>query len=215
VTATLTNNGPAPRTRRQLDDSIARMDGMIEGLSDAIPGAVKEALEEHVGPAIANGIKAAVLEVLSNPDLMNTLRGVLPQQEPPTSRQGPQGPIIVPMPRPSLIRNLAGKVGSAVTGTATWCREQVGTAAKSNANTAQLVINKLADLRRRMWILRFLPKSVLVALTLSGVAAAVAVLAPNWTIAALSCLSAVVAAGLARLATWFRRTTLPLHLSTD
>src|SRR3954469_14738800 len=66
VTITPTSNG---RARRSLNDSIVRLDDMIDGLSEAIPATIRDTLKESIAEAITEGVKAAVVEVLTNPAL--------------------------------------------------------------------------------------------------------------------------------------------------
>lgn len=63
------------RPRRSLNDTISRLDEMIDGLSEAIPATIRDTLRESVADAIAIGVKAAVVEVLSNRELFDAMRG--------------------------------------------------------------------------------------------------------------------------------------------
>ena len=53
-------NGTMRSRRPQLNESIERLDEMIDGLAVAIPGAVADSLREALGPAFAAAIKDAV-----------------------------------------------------------------------------------------------------------------------------------------------------------
>ena len=66
-------NGRPPR--RSLNDAIGRLDEMIDGLSTAIPETIRDTLKESIADAIALGVKAAVVEVLSNRALLEALHG--------------------------------------------------------------------------------------------------------------------------------------------
>src|SRR5947207_577160 len=74
TTATLNNHVPA-RPRRSLNDTIGRLDGMIDGLSEAIPGTIRDTLQESVGAAVAEGVRTALTELLTNPEVWTVLRG--------------------------------------------------------------------------------------------------------------------------------------------
>ena len=53
-------NGTMRPRRPQLNESIDRLDEMIDGLAVAIPGAVADSLREALGPALAAAIRDAV-----------------------------------------------------------------------------------------------------------------------------------------------------------
>src|SRR3954470_6436830 len=106
-----TTAAPAPpngRARRSLNDTIERLDSMIDGLSDAIPATVRDCVADTVPAAIAEGVKAAVLEVLSNPDFLARVRGPAPAA------------------RPTLRERVAAAVKKARAAGARWVRSAVG-----------------------------------------------------------------------------------------
>ena len=203
MSATMTNND-APRTRRrQLTEELEKLDTMIDGLSEAIPGTIKDVLEQQVGTAIADGIKAAVLEVLANPDLITVFKHNMPPSTPPASQQGP---VIVPIPRPSLLRTLLSKFKSTVAGVARWGQDKVVTAAKTIADTACLVKNKVAALSQRLWRYRLAPKEVVLALAVGGLAAsAVALVATHSMGLTLSGVGGACHSAAAQLGLWLRQ----------
>jgi hypothetical protein len=61
------------RHRRSLNDTITRLDEMIDGLSVAIPETIRDTLKDSVADAIAIGVKAAVVEVLTNRPLLDAM----------------------------------------------------------------------------------------------------------------------------------------------
>ncbi len=63
-----------PMPRRTLNDSISRLDEMLDGLAEAIPATVRDTLKESIGLAVAEGVKAALIEVLSHPEIMQRLQ---------------------------------------------------------------------------------------------------------------------------------------------
>ena len=83
MTQTMTMPDSVNGRPRSLNDTIARLDDMIDGLSEAIPATIRDTLKDSVAEAIAIGVKAAVVEVLSNPALLRAMRG----QVRPTLRQ--------------------------------------------------------------------------------------------------------------------------------
>ena len=46
------------RQRRSLNDTIGRLDEMIDGLSEAIPGTIRDTLQETVGAAVGTAERA-------------------------------------------------------------------------------------------------------------------------------------------------------------
>ena len=69
---TYSNGRSVPR--RTLNDSIARLDQILDGLGEAIPAAIKETLQDSIGVAIAEGVKAALIEVLSHPEVIQRMQ---------------------------------------------------------------------------------------------------------------------------------------------
>src|SRR5580704_16198451 len=118
MTATMTNNLPA-RPRRNLNDTIGHLDKMIDGLSEAIPGTIRDTLQETVGAAITEGVRAALLEIVTNPDVLALLRSSLPT---PFPLAVPLAPVT---PHSSLLRTLLTKVCSSVVTVAGWSKNGV------------------------------------------------------------------------------------------
>lgn len=83
MTATL--NGKPPR--KQLGDQLDRLDGILEVLAEALPGAVADACREGAKQAMTE----AVVELLANPDVRALLAGrVNPPPVPPPPPADPQ-----------------------------------------------------------------------------------------------------------------------------
>src|SRR5580700_8030547 len=134
MTTTMNNNLPG-RQRRSLNDSIGHLDKMIDGLSEAIPGTIRDTLQETVGAAITEGVRAALLEIVTNPDVLTLLRGSLPT--PP--------PLAVPLasvtPHSSLLRTLLTKVCSGVATVARWSKNGVLAVTRTVAEGTRTVLN--------------------------------------------------------------------------
>ena len=85
---TTTTNGEA---RKTLASQLDRLDSILDGLADALNGAVASAVEGAVeravklavGEAVKETLQAVIAEVLTNPDLLTAVRGVLPTIPPP------------------------------------------------------------------------------------------------------------------------------------
>src|ERR1700720_2521246 len=157
MTATLTNNLPG-RPRRNLNDSIGHLDKMIDGLSEAIPGTIRDTLQETVGAAITEGVRAALLEIVSNPDVLALLRSSLPMPS----------PLAVPLapgtPQLPLLRTLLTKACSSVVTIARCSKKGVLAVTRAVANGTTAALNKLAAFRQRLRSLRHARRPLLLAL---------------------------------------------------
>src|SRR5262245_50826030 len=91
IMTTTTNPGVAPngRQRRSLNDSITKLDQILDGLSEAIPETIRDTLRESVGAAVAEGVRSALLEIFASEEVQAMLRGATtaapPTAVPPTS----------------------------------------------------------------------------------------------------------------------------------
>jgi hypothetical protein len=105
-TATL-NNVP----RRQLSEQIDRLDHILDGLGDAIPAVVGDAVRQ----AVKEGVQAAIAEILSQRDLLDALRPQA-QIEVPVS---PAESVAVAPPS-SFVRSIISPVSQAIWQFAAW-----------------------------------------------------------------------------------------------
>jgi hypothetical protein len=90
MTATMTNG----KTRKSLSEQIDRLDGILDGLADGLNEAVAAAVRE----ATTSAIRQALVEVLSNPDVLALIGSsarlhapILPTPEVPATA-GPERP---------------------------------------------------------------------------------------------------------------------------
>jgi hypothetical protein len=67
MTSTISGNGTQ---RKSLASQIDRLDGILDGLADALNESVAEAVREVVGQAVREAVQATVREVLSSPELL-------------------------------------------------------------------------------------------------------------------------------------------------
>jgi hypothetical protein len=75
---TTTMNAPANgRPRRSLNETIGHLDQMIDGLSNAIPETIRDTLKEEVGAAVGEGVRTALTDLLTNPEVLALLRHTL------------------------------------------------------------------------------------------------------------------------------------------
>jgi hypothetical protein len=124
---TQTSNG---RTQRKsLANEIDRLDGILDGLDEALAGSVETAVRDVVGQVVRETVEATVREVLSNPDL---IRSAIAQHA-PVATPTPQQPRRTLKERlkeklAALCRKAAEKASQAKRGlgiTWTWCVEKV------------------------------------------------------------------------------------------
>jgi hypothetical protein len=105
-----TKTASAPNGRRPtLSDSIDRLDRILGGLSEAIPATVRDALREEVAAAVAEGVRAALVEVLSGEAVQSLLHGALSAASAPAAA-----------PPPSLGQRLLAQARSACATVHAW-----------------------------------------------------------------------------------------------
>ena len=89
MTTTMASNG---KLRKSLADQIDRLDGILDGLAEALNGAVAGAVKEAVALAVREGVQAVLTELLTNPAVLEVLRGTAP------AAAAPAAPAAVPVP---------------------------------------------------------------------------------------------------------------------
>jgi hypothetical protein len=198
MTANVTNSLPG-RPRRSLNDTIGHLDQMIDGLSEAIPGTIRDTLQETVGAAVGEGVRAAILEIVSNPEVLALLRTTLVPEAP---HAVPVGPVV---PRMPLVRTLLKKAWSGVVTAACLSKNAVVSAACAVASGTTRGLNKLAELGQRLRSLRKARRPLLVALAVGAVVAAIALIAPSWVAATLSGLGGAGVTLAAQAGLWLRK----------
>jgi hypothetical protein len=63
---TMTTN-PNGRTRKSLAEQIDRLDAILDGLSEALQGAVAAAVQEAAGRAVKEAVQAVLAQIVTNP----------------------------------------------------------------------------------------------------------------------------------------------------
>jgi hypothetical protein len=196
MTTTMNHNNVSGRQRRSLNDTIGHLDQMIDGLSEAIPGTIRDTLQETVGAAITEGVRAALLEIVTNPDVLTLLRSSLP----------PPSPLAVPLaPGSSLLRTLLTKVCSSVATVARWSRNGVLAVTRMVADGTRVVLNKLAAMRERLRSLRHARRPLLLALVVGGLAVVITLVAPTWVAAVVSGLGGAGVTLTVQAGLWLRQ----------
>src|SRR3954462_10475576 len=80
MTANATSNG---RQRKTLATQLDRLDGILDGLSEGLNEAVATAVKDAVGLAVLQAVQGVLTELVTNPDLVQRLRGGPPDVAPP------------------------------------------------------------------------------------------------------------------------------------
>jgi hypothetical protein len=208
MTATMNNNLPG-RQRRSLNDSIGHLDQMIDGLSEAIPGTIRDTLQETVGAAITEGVRAALLEIVSNPDVLTLLRSSLPT--PP--------PLAVPITsfasQPGLVRRLLATTGAGVVKAVGWSLGLMRAGVSNATQCALTALNKLAELRERLRSLRQARRPLLLALAVGALVATITLVAPSWVAATLSGLGGAGVTLAVQAGLWLRQHLGSLLVTSD
>jgi hypothetical protein len=209
MTATMNSNNVSGRQRRSLNDTIGHLDQMIDGLSEAIPGTIRDTLQETVSAAITEGVRAALLEIVTNPDVLTLLRNSLPT---PSLLAVPLAPVT---PHPSQLRTLLTKVCSSFVTVAQWSKNGVLAVASTVAHGTRTVLNKLAVLRERLRSLRHARRPLLLALAVGALAVVITLVAPTWVAAVVSGLGGIGVTLAVQAGLWLRQHLAKLVVVSD
>jgi hypothetical protein len=208
MTATMNNNLPG-RQRRSLNDSIGHLDQMIDGLSEAIPGTIRDTLQETVGAAITEGIRAALLEIVTNPEVLALLRSSLPTPPPLAV------PITSGIPQPGIVHRLLARTGAGIVEAVRWSTTLMRAGAKNVTQGALTALNKLAEVRERLRSLRHARRPLLLAVAVGALVATVTLVAPSWVAAMLSGLGGAGVTLAVQAGLWLRQHLGSLLVTSD
>ena len=142
--ATMSLNG---KPRRQLSDQLDRMDEILDVLGEGLAGAVVDAMK--AGTALA--VKQALVEILSNPELLATIRGGVP---PATVRTKAESVLSSGPARPSLWSRLKAKaaaVRSDALARLSRVKERVVTAVKQVRNR---IVQTVGSVKQRVRVVK-------------------------------------------------------------
>jgi hypothetical protein len=206
MTATMNNNLPG-RQRRSLNDSIGHLDQMIDGLSQAIPDTIRDTLQETVGAAITEGVRAALLEIVSNPDVLALLRNSLPTP----------APLAVPVTasQPGVVRRLLASTGAGIVHAVRWSLGLMQAVVRNATQCASTALNKLAELRERLRSLRHARRPLLLAVVVGALVATITLVAPSWVAAMLSGLGGAGVTLAVQAGLWLRQHLGSLLVTSD
>ena len=139
--------------RRSLSEQIDRLDGILDGLAEALNESVADAVRDVIGLAVREAVSAAVTEVLSSPRL---LQAALERHAPPEATPAPKPPTV----RENLAR-VGNRLGEKVKQAAGLLREKLGgactiacAAGKRVGKVAAVAPVVLGALARKAWAFR-------------------------------------------------------------
>src|SRR5262245_58572443 len=110
----VTNVNHARLPRKTLSSQIDRLDGILDGLAEALNGAVADAVREAVGEAVREAVSATVREVLASPALLRAALAAHRQQETAPEAPAPQPPAqrrTLKEALPACLKRLLGGAG--------------------------------------------------------------------------------------------------------
>jgi hypothetical protein len=206
MTTTMNNNLPG-RQRRSLNDSIGHLDQMIDGLAEAIPGTIKDTLQETVGAAITEGVRAALLEIVSNPDVLALLRSSLPTV--------PPFAVPVTATQPGVVHRLLVRTGAGVVNAVRWSMSLMQAGARNATQCALTALNKMTELRDRLRSLRHARRPLLLAVAVGALVATITLVAPSWVAAMLSGLGGAGVTLAVQAGLWLRQQLGRLLVTSD
>ena len=187
-----TSNGRMPR--KNLSDQLDRLDAILDGLDGALGGAITDAVKEAVSTATAEAVRATLVEVISNPDVMALLRG------------GPfpvAQPYMAPPPAPS--NEPTAPQPNGLTRAWRWTIGKVKGLAQGVASRVCGVRDSAVSTYRQASSIWSLKRPLLISLGVGVVVGMVCYASSPWLAGVVSGLAASVAALGVQLAAWARR----------
>ena len=216
MSATMSLNG---KPRKQLSDQLDRMDEILDVLGEGLTGAVVDAMK--AGTALA--VKQALVEILTNPELLATIRGVLP---PPTTMANVPSEMPASVARPSLWSRLKAKAASARSATVAAISQvtaRVATAANATrsgmVHAASSLFGRVVTVKQQLatvigvaGVIRHAKRVLLLAVGIGTATGMMSLLAPHAFDALASGVTAaitLVGVQLGLQGRWFVRRVLP------
>ena len=194
ITANPTANGRMPR--KNLSSQLDRLDSILDGLDQALAGAITDAVKEAVATSVADAVRVTLVEIVTNPDVIALLRGNFPAAPPATAE---------PNPKAANRVTLVDRIRKSVSAAWKWSLSKVkavGQAIKSRARNVRTGI--VGGVRKVNMVWR-LKRPLLIALGVGSIMGSVAYASSPWVAAVLSGIAATGATLGAQLALWTRR----------
>jgi hypothetical protein len=147
------------KVRKSLSEQIDRLDKILDGLAEALNGAVADVVTQAVGLAVKEAVQTVLTEVLSNPDLRSQLQGsavapIAAGNDPANCSTG---------------TSIVSRVAQSAAHLANWCTARLHALARLGRRAVQQVGRVATDLLARMRGLRLFARPLAAALLL-GVA---------------------------------------------
>jgi hypothetical protein len=134
------------RARKSLAHQLDRLDSILDGLAEALNGAVADAVKEAVGAAVREAVQAVLHEVLTNPELAARLSDSQAAAAPPVA----QAPTAPPGGRLRALLARTARAGKTVLVTAAEAGRRLWSLARLAAGAGPA----LAGLARAAWAKR-------------------------------------------------------------
>jgi hypothetical protein len=192
---TLNTNG---RVRKSLAEQIDRLDQILDGLAEGLNEAVAMAVKEAIGLAVKEAVQAVLTEVLTNPAVREQLGGMVSPSVPQADASPKSG-----------LRQRLGQAGA-------WIGRRLGAvcqavaalprrACQACATMVLTVRQACGALWARVQLLRYVEVQLLTALGLGSAAGAAAYLAGPWLAAGVSALGGLTTPLVVRAGLWLQR----------
>jgi hypothetical protein len=197
MTVTMNSNPDGKVQRKSLASQLDRLDSILDGLDEALAGAIADTLKEAVTMAATEAVRATLIGIVTNPDVITLMRSGLT----PTATE----------PTPTAVRTIAaetpgivGRLRQAIT--AAWQRalskvKAVGTSVASRARQIGRGVVKTYCGINAIWRLK---RPLLIALGIGSIAGIIAHASSPWFAGILSGIGALGATLGAQLAMWTR-----------
>jgi hypothetical protein len=187
-------NGNPPR--KSLAQQLDRLDSILDGLDQGLSGAISDALKEIVPTVVAETLKATLLEIVTNPDILALLRGNLPPASPPSAEPQP------PAQRPTAI----ARVGQAFVNAWAWSLKKTAAAGRAIASPVRNAYHGAVATYRQINAIWHLRRPIMISLAVgAAVGVVVGYLAAPWLAGVVSGVGAMSATMSAQIAVWTRR----------
>ena len=192
MTATLLTNG---QVRKNLSSQLDRLDSILDGLADGLREAVVTAVQEAIGLAVQEAVRAVLTEVLTNPELIDKLRGtVTPSAQ---INEPPSASIAVEPLRTRLARGL-GRLKN-------WVGSGLQTVCQACGNRLSKTRESVGAAWTRLQAVRRFKSQFLIALAIGTLLGVTAYCAAPWLAATASGVGGFAMTVLVQARLWLRR----------
>jgi hypothetical protein len=185
--------------RKTLAHQLDRLDSILDGLDNALQGAITDAVKTAVSTAVGETVRATLLEIATNPDILALLRsGIMPAVVPPAAPTAPA----TGTEQPGPIR----RAGRALASAWAWGLKRMADAGRAIAAPVRNAYTGAITTYRQINAIWQLRRPIIVSLAV-GVTVGIVVgyVAAPWLSGVISGIGAMSATLSAQLAIWTRR----------